>query len=93
MNAMYVGDFRGPRSSPWMGQIAPLVPTPRDQMPGQQGAGGGGAPPVHAAPGEAPYTVPIVGVQVPGKIYGIPAQTVVIGGAVILGGIILMKIL
>lgn len=67
-----------------MGQAAPYpVPVPSGKVPATT--------PVPVV--VQPYTIPIVGQEVPGTVLGFPTKTVVIGGAVILGAALLMKLL
>lgn len=99
MRTMFVGGFGAAGHSYWMGQVTPVVPISRAPAPPEiqaqaqaQMQAQSQPAPVQGAAGQ-PYTIPVINQQVPATILGLPAKTVVIGGAVIVGGIILMHVL
>lgn len=92
MKTMFVGGFGAAGHSYWMGQT-PLVPIGPGQRPGPVQIAPAPSQAVPVGAPVAPYTIPVINQQVPGTILGLPAKTVVIGGAVIVGGIILMHVL
>ena len=93
MKTMFVGGFGAAGHSYWMGQT-PLVPLSVQPVavapPMRQPVA---APAPVAGPAAPPYTIPVINQQVPGTILGLPAKTVVIGGAVIVGAVVLMHVL